>query len=166
MPAKTSPYHLFASGLGYFEAAKMILISPHYPTKQVQIRLPLSALLAFAAEFMLKAWLMEHDFSEKEVSVVQLRHDLERLLTIASYWGLAGLHPSTHASILELAGHHKKHEFRYLPADSTFSALNFSQAVDVLAQLEVLVRRAVHADVIAAEVQRTGKTEHPSSKPR
>lgn len=132
----------------------MLLISPLYLQKAAQVYLPICALLAFSIEFLLKAWLIADGLSEDDVSKPHIRHDLEELLDLAKSRGLRNQHQNSAEIIAAMNAHHKKHEFRYLPAKGEFKLLNFPLAALVIEALDATVRLKTDAENVAAAVHR------------
>jgi hypothetical protein len=151
MKKETPAFHLYAAARGNAEAAKMIQLSPFYPSKATQVHLPLSNGIALSMELHLKAWLSHHGVPEAVFSAPKIRHDLQGLFELAVSNGLAGLHPQTPDLAETLGPFYKGHEYRYMHAGITMPTLNYPLVFAVLDALDARVRNAIDAEAQAAK---------------
>jgi hypothetical protein len=150
MANPVSAYNLYATGRGYGEAAKMIFLSSHYETKKVQVKLPLDLLIALSLELHLKAYLRHNGWTEPQLKNPTVRHNLEALYSAAENIGLTSVHPKLAELVTILAPHHKRHETRYMPDETSYPLLDMPLTFCVLDALEHRTGIDVGAVAIAA----------------
>jgi hypothetical protein len=121
----------------------MICLSPHFAEKQRQVKWPLDLLLGFAIELLLKAYLRDRGWTDKQV--FQAKHHIEKLHGASAAEGLPSLHPQLASVVEKLAGPHSRSETRYAPTDATFQLFDVWDAIWAIAALEEHVGKELKA---------------------
>ncbi|MGN6209609.1 HEPN domain-containing protein [Asticcacaulis sp.] len=121
----------YSTAKGYMQSAFILATSEHRRgVKEIDssIFLSYSMLLGFAVELYLKAWLIAQ-------GVEAWGHSLEKLHTKALQHQL----PDIASDLVAKLDHHEKMEFRYMPDEGSYKALNIKQTFYIIDQLDALV---------------------------
>ncbi|MBZ9674082.1 hypothetical protein [Mesorhizobium sp. ES1-3] len=138
----TTPY---STAKGYVQSAFVMMTSPmrFQVPDDSSFYLSFHMLTGFATELYLKSFLASQGYTEKDLRRPEVRHDLRKLLEMAE---AKGLNDSGATVLVDLLGdHHKSYEFRYMRADSKYSAIHIRHVFDALSSLDRTVDKTVGA---------------------
>lgn len=134
-----SRYHV---GKAYGETVKLAILSPHYEGRETMAFLPLSMLMGFSVELLLKAWLLQSGMNSKDVR--SFGHDLAKLYAAATKSGLES-NPAIDELVDVLAGPHQDFTYRYVTGEETYVALGWFGALNTWDALQTAVDEFVGA---------------------
>ncbi|PZU62349.1 MAG: hypothetical protein DI552_00325 [Brevundimonas sp.] len=132
--------NLYAAGRQYLSAYQVLGQHTAEGETSQRLVLPMSALLAFAIELFLKAILSQRGWSKKQLSHIDLRHQLGKLYASACAEGLTPV-PHIQALISVLDEKHAAHSFRYMGEDDNFDLLKHDLVSGVMDVLHFQVRQ-------------------------